>query len=118
MTRPRKTSIFSRRGRTRCKGIGESLTSAIPSALSQRSRRRQFELRGVRDLCRARPPQFHFLVKAKRDANKATHHSFQLARVFVRLDHVARSIVNANHGIMWAAAKRICFMGWPPPGTI
>src|SRR5678815_4639374 len=39
MTRPRKTSIFSRRGRAGCKGIGESLTSGIPSALSQRSRR-------------------------------------------------------------------------------
>jgi hypothetical protein len=30
---------------------------------------------------------------------------FELALVLVRLDHVARLIVNANHSIMRAAAK-------------
>jgi hypothetical protein len=39
MTRPRKTSILSRRGRAGCRGMAESLTSGIPSAFSQRSRR-------------------------------------------------------------------------------
>jgi hypothetical protein len=28
------------------------------------------------------------------------HHSFELALVLVRLDHVASRIVNANHSIM------------------
>jgi hypothetical protein len=30
---------------------------------------------------------------------------FELAHVLVRLDHVARIIINANHGIMPAAEK-------------
>jgi hypothetical protein len=30
---------------------------------------------------------------------------FEIALVFVRFDHVASLIVNANHSIMWAAAK-------------
>jgi hypothetical protein len=29
---------------------------------------------------------------------------FEIARVLVRLDHVASVIINANHSIMWAAA--------------
>jgi hypothetical protein len=29
-----------------------------------------------------------------------THHWFEIARVLVRFDHVARIIVNANHGIV------------------
>jgi hypothetical protein len=30
----------------------------------------------------------------------AAHQLFEIARVLVRLDHVARFIVNADHGIM------------------
>jgi hypothetical protein len=30
---------------------------------------------------------------------------FELARVLVRLDHIASVIVNANHGIVWAAVE-------------
>jgi len=30
----------------------------------------------------------------------STHHSFEIASVLVRLDHVASFIVNANHGII------------------
>jgi hypothetical protein len=29
------------------------------------------------------------------------HHSIKVARVLVRVDHVASVIVNANHGMMW-----------------
>ena len=35
---------------------------------------------------------------------------FELARVLVRLDHVARFIVNANHSIM-RAAEKLCVSG-------
>jgi hypothetical protein len=31
---------------------------------------------------------------------KRTHQLLEIARVLVRFDHVARFIVNANHGIM------------------
>jgi hypothetical protein len=30
---------------------------------------------------------------------------FEIARVLVRFNHVARFIVNANHSIMWAGRK-------------
>ena len=30
---------------------------------------------------------------------------FEPARVLVRLDHVERLIINANHTVMWTAAK-------------
>jgi len=33
------------------------------------------------------------------------HHSFELARMLVRFDHIARVIVNANHGIVRPAEK-------------
>ena len=44
-------------------------------------------------------PGFHEL---KRDfmAWSATHHCFEIARVLVRFNHVARCIVNANHRIV------------------
>jgi hypothetical protein len=45
MTIPRKTSIFSRRGRAGCNGIGESLTSGIPFAFHKdRGGRQHFRL--------------------------------------------------------------------------
>jgi hypothetical protein len=40
-----------------------------------------------------------------RSAERKPSPLFELACVLVRLDHVARFIVNANHGIMRAAAK-------------
>jgi hypothetical protein len=44
------------------------------------------------------------------DAMEVTASSplFELARVLVRLDHVAVIIVNADHGIMRATAKLCC----------
>ncbi len=40
-----------------------------------------------------------------RFACKVTLELFEIARVLVRVDHVARFIVNANHGVMGAAEK-------------
>jgi hypothetical protein len=31
--------------------------------------------------------------------HRDAHHSFEIARVLVRLDHLAALIVNANHGV-------------------
>src|SRR5215813_3575587 len=36
----------------------------------------------------------------------STHPLFEIAGVFVRLDHIVRCIVNANHRIMRAAVMR------------
>jgi len=38
-------------------------------------------------------------------ARPRVHHSLKIALVLVRLDHVARIIVNANHGVMRTAEK-------------
>jgi len=43
-------------------------------------------------------------IKAKRFAGTRTG-LFELARLFVRLDHLASSIVNADDGIMWTAVE-------------
>jgi hypothetical protein len=44
-----------------------------------------------------------FYWELRRDASKNSR-LFEIARVLMRLDHVSRFIVNANHGIM-AAVK-------------
>ena len=45
-----------------------------------------------------------------RSAERKPSPLFELARVLVRLDHVARFIVNANHSIM-RAAEKLCVSG-------
>jgi hypothetical protein len=47
-----------------------------------------------------------FYWELRRDASKNSR-LFEVALVLVRFDHVARLIVNANHGIMLAALSRL-----------
>jgi hypothetical protein len=46
--------------------------------------------------------RFHTMINFKRATDCTL---FEIARVLVRFNHVARIIVNADHSIMWASEK-------------
>jgi hypothetical protein len=52
------------------------------------------------------------LLDRVRDAAPQSSPLFELARVLVRLDHLACSIVNATHDIMWEMRIQVAGNEW------